>query len=177
MDTVNLTNPYSWIMVSAYLLVALLTARQAIRWKAVQQGFPYLVWVGLTSTLFSLAIIRHFQLHDHVNTYIRTQAFEMGWYQMRRPFQSAALAAIFMTAGSMTGYWIYLQRHLQSVSAFAYLGAGILSLLWVMRTISFHYTDMFINIDLGLISVSSIIELIGLFLIVWAAREPVLKHI
>ena len=162
-------------MVCAYLLVALISARQALRWKFFGAKAPTLFWAGLTTGLLVLASIRHFHLHEQVNTYMRAQAFQSGWYEMRRPFQSAALAAIFMTAGSLTGYWIYLQRQLKSIPAVAYLGAGILSLLWVIRTISFHYTDMFINIDLGLISVSSIIELNGLFLIFWATRKAILK--
>ncbi len=166
----------SWIMVLAYMSLALLTARLASRQKSVRAGFPSITWFGLTIVLFSMAMMRHFHLHEQINTYMRNQAFQMGWYQMRRPFQSAALAAIFMTAGSVTGYWMYLQRELQSIPMVTFLSAGILSLLWVVRTISFHYTDMFIHIDFGLISVSSMIELIGLFLIFWATREAIPKH-
>ncbi len=170
----------SWLMVAAYILVSLIAASQAFRHWSGQQGMekrrPDRFWLTLALYLIFLALTRHLHLHESVYNYVRELALQRGWYEMRRPFQSAALVLIFIGAGSLTSYWVYIQNQFQGIRILNFVGAGILTSIWILRTISFHYTDSLIHLDLGLISVGSIIELIGLFAILLAAFKPLPLH-
>lgn len=177
MGSVDLSStPLSWIMVWTYLLVGIITAGKSHQYyrQKVQEGNnqPYMFWYALTLYLIFLAYSRHFHLHDSIYTYFRELMLTRGWYEMRRPFQSALLVGVFMSIGGFMTYWNYRYGHRGENLMFKYLGVGILSLLWILKTISLHYTDAIIHIDLGLISVSSVIELIGLSFIVFAVLKP-----
>lgn len=172
--------PLSWMLVCAYLLVGIFTTIKAftLYHKKDQLGKhkSYVFWLVLTLYLIFLAYTRHFHVHDSIYNYIREWSLQRGWYEMRRPFQSALLVAIFLSVGGLIAYYSMTPPKSKGNLVLNYLGVGILSLIWILKTISLHYTDALIHIDLGLISVSSIIELMGLVFIVVAASKPAHAH-
>jgi hypothetical protein len=171
----------SFLMVEMYILVSMVAGSKAIRHGFGRQGLKKRriagIWFALAVYLLLLALTRHFHLHESVYNYIRGLALQEGWYELRRPVQSAALVLLFfLGSGSLIGYWVNFQNHYQELRILSLAGVVILTSIWLLRTISFHYTDSFIHFNLGFISVSSIIELSGLLAILLAGFKPIPLH-
>ncbi len=163
---------FSWIIVSVYVLVGTLTLIKAKRYPSGSSNYSF--WIILTGGLIGLAIARQFQLHDQLSNFGRHLSLHNGLYQIREYLQLITLLALLFTSITIIIHW---GRNYESDSSpkklFVFLGIGVLLAIWILRTVSYHYTDQIIHFDLGVISISSIFELTGLLVIAYDILKPV----
>ena len=163
---------FSWIIVSSYILVGVLALFKAYHYPTGSSMYSF--WIILTGVLIALAIVRQFQLHDEISNFGRHLSLQNGLYQVRRYLQLSTLLAL---ASTSLGIIIYWSRNYESESSsnrfIVFTGMAILLLIWILRTVSYHYTDQIIHFDLGVISISSILELSGLLAITFDIFRPV----
>ncbi|MBT3630252.1 MAG: hypothetical protein HOB84_15075 [Candidatus Marinimicrobia bacterium] len=162
---------FSWIVVSIYILVGALTLIKANRYPNGSSVYSF--WIILTGVLFLLAIVRQFQLHDQLSNFGRHLSLQNGLYPIRRYLQLTTLLALLSTSIGMIIHWSRnYESDTSSGRSLVFIGTGLLLMIWTLRTVSYHYTDQIIHFDLGLISMSSILELSGLVAITFDIFKP-----
>jgi hypothetical protein len=165
-------NPsFSWIIVSIYILVGALTLIKANRYPSGSSIYSF--WIILTGVLIVLAIVRQFQLHDQLSNFGRHLSLHNGLYSIRRYLQLTTLLALLSISIGMIIHWNRnCDSDASSGRSLVFVGTGLLLIIWILRTVSYHYTDQFIHFHLGMISISSILELSGLLAITFDIMKP-----
>ncbi len=162
-----------WFTVIAYLVASFLCftcARKNSRLLSSRSGNSIRnFWFSLALILLLLAINKQLDLQTLFTVVGRQTAIDQGWYEQRRTVQLqfvVGLVAIMTGLLSLTAH--FLGKQLKQIS-FALIGLFFLSTFVIVRAISFHYIDRFINLDLAGFSMNWILELGGILCIIFSA--------
>lgn len=163
---------FTWIMVCTYILVSGLSLYKAKRYP--RGSHLYSFWIVLAGVLVVLAIVRQFQLHDQLSNFGRQLSLNSGLYMVRRYLQLTTILALLSISIGLIIQWNRYNKTDPPLSrSRVFIGMGLLIFTCILRTVSYHYTDQIIHFDLGMISISSILELSCLLAITSDILKPV----
>jgi len=158
------------LMVVAYLGVAMFIIRRLA--NGTHPGSLRRFWIGTGLFLITLAFVRLLGVHTALTENIRTLTLEHDWYRGRRPFQIAGLTLITTMAIRHQRHWFQRCSGDCRYLTWAMTGTFTLLAVLVLRLVSYHHTDLIIHHSLGVISLGSMAELLGLGLIALSTRLP-----
>lgn len=159
--------PLGWFTVVAYLAAAVACAMAARR-GAADPGAQRL-WNILAVVLLALGINKQLDLQTFMTQVGRDMSHHFGWWERRREIQAAFIFAI-AGSGALTILLLWrsvatLQRNIRLALA----GLIFVFTYVVIRAASFHHVDVFIHSRLFGVKWNWILELSGLFVILFAA--------
>jgi hypothetical protein len=102
-------------------------------------------WRVMAIFLFFLSIIKLLDLQTSMTEAFRAVAFSEGWYKNRQPVQKLAIAFLalsFIVAGIVLLIW---SRNTSLTSSLGFAGGAFVLMFVLIRAVSFHPVDRFIN--------------------------------
>ena len=165
-----------WFTVAAYAVGGGLAALAG--WRQVAgdrkfQGPMGRVWLAVTVLMACLCINKQLDLQTLLTEIGRVVARHQGWYEQRRGFQKWFVLGL-LTGAVVFGVW-FIWRFPGFWQNHKLLTAGLLFLMTfiVVRAVSFHHVDDFLNTRVFNFKMNWALELTGIFLVgLGAAREP-----
>jgi hypothetical protein len=147
-----------WLIVAAYVLAALLAwlAYRLARSEAhrLDHTHPHagaserlVAWFWLLAclTLTVLAINKQLDLQSLFTQMLRDEAHAQGWYDDRRRYQFAFVAAIAGAGVLGVGVMAWVWRRVLDRVWIAVLGLGWMTSFVVIRAASFHHVETFLR--------------------------------
>jgi hypothetical protein len=128
--------PMGWATVAGYLVAAVL----CVLW-AKPGGRGRLLPLALAAAMALLAVNKQLDLQSLLTQIGRDLAKSQGWYQDRREYQVAFIAAIAGLAGLGFILLAWLERRRWRECTLALLGLAFLLAFIVVRAASFHHVD------------------------------------
>lgn len=166
-----------WITVGAYVLAALLAARNVA--AARRAAAPTTFWWVLLALLLLLGVNKQLDLQTWLGETGRDIARAQGWYEARRGVQ--AVFVVLLCGGAAT-LLVAARRYWGAHWAeyrWVFGGLLLVAVFVVIRAASFHHTDELIGFSLGTTTAGRALEVAGVVLIAWACmrwhgrqREP-----
>ncbi len=157
----------AWVAVFAYGLAAWLAWQECgHRERGTREAH---LWLGVAVLMGLLCLNKQFDLQTLFTEIGREVSRSGGWYQQRRVIQ--LIFVVFVIAGATAfGIW-FSRRYHTFFLTHRYLWLGLLFLLTfiVVRAVSFHHIDEFLNTDLLGFRANWILELGAISLIIFAA--------
>jgi hypothetical protein len=161
-----------WFTVAAYAVGGGLAA--VAGWRQVSgdrkfQGPMGRVWLAVTVLLACLCVNKQLDLQSLFTEIGRVIAYHQGWYEQRRGFQKWFVLGILAVA-AVLGIW-FISRFPGFWRSHKLLTVGLLFLLTfiVVRAVSFHHVDVFLNTRVFNFKMNWVLELTGIFLVGLAA--------
>lgn len=172
----------SWIGI-AYVLTALICAMPAV-YRLPNKRSSYFddgkIWYISAILLIIIAINLFINGEYTIDWWIRKFAKMNGWYSMRRPIQAITLGALLVSCSTIFFYLFKITSRINPPVACRLVLIGmaqILSLL-CLRLVSYHDTDLFLNLQIAGTSMGRWLETLGLVLIsVGALRQLMHNYI
>lgn len=161
-----------WITVALYALVAWAchrVLRLEHRRLIVMSANERLVWRLLMTGMIALGINKQLDLQSALTEFGRVLAFEYGWYDNRRQYQEAFIAAVPVAGLTMLAAMLVLARDLPAPTLWACAGAAGLIVFVAIRAVSFHHVDEILDWHLGGLPLNWILEMGSLVVIGWGA--------
>ncbi|MES2660872.1 MAG: isopropylmalate isomerase [Verrucomicrobiota bacterium] len=158
-----------WFTVAAYAVAALLAGRV---WLLSREK----IWLFVAIGMVVLCVNKQLDLQSLVTAVGRVIAWHGGWFEDRRSYQKWIVLGILAVSAVLGAAFIwrfhpFWLRH-------KLLSAGVVFLLTfiVVRAVSFHHFDVFLNSDVSGVRMNWVLELSGIFLVALAAvREGTKK--
>jgi hypothetical protein len=98
-------------------------------------------WAALCAALAALSIARAFDLADHVGNGLRRIAYTEGWYERRRPLQTAVVVAGVAATCIVVTAIVRVTRDRVGELRVAIVATSGLIVLAALRTVSLHDID------------------------------------
>lgn len=152
-----------------YLLCAWLCLVCAIASR--QAGESVTGWFVAVACLLGMMVESIFDVHLYALGVFRHQAYAEGWYGMRREIQTWFLGFSLLTGMALLAWLRTRIAEDWPDCALAVFGLGLLLCLLLLRTVSLHDIDSVLNFALSGVSTASVIELIGLGLVIAGTRR------
>lgn len=129
------------------------------------------VWLAVAVVMAFLCANKQLDLQSLLTDIGRTLSRQGGWYEQRRDFQKVFVGGVLAGSG-IFGCW-FIWRFRAFWTEHKLLAGGMLFLLTfiVVRAISFHHFDMFINTRVFGVRMNWVLELAGIFLVSLAAAR------
>jgi hypothetical protein len=149
-----------WITVIAYLATALLAgrnaragARQAAWWRAQAHSAAQAAetrslsrfWWCVACLLLALGVNKQLDLQTLFTQVLRDLARAQGWYERRRPYQVAFIAAVGLTSAAGTALLAFAMRRVLHRIWLGLLGLGLLAGFVLIRAASIHQVDVLLK--------------------------------
>lgn len=128
-------------------------------------------WQIFSAGLFLMSLYTFLGGEQALLFWMRGMARTEGWYELRRPVQLMALA-VMLVAGfqGFSRIWsIALGSELPLALALATAGMGMLTFVFCLHLVSYHYTDAVLDHDLSGLRIARWLELSGLGLVLLGA--------
>lgn len=125
--------------------------------QTMQRGY----WLILAILLTILGVNKIFDLLSIVTTFLRNVTWIRGWYDVHHTIQVIGLALLVIMIG-LTVVLFHKHHRPQSAERISFLGIVWLASFVVVRAISIHEVDAFINFEFFGIRMNWILELSGL---------------
>jgi hypothetical protein len=171
-----------WITVLAYVTAALLAARSArahgrpaAQADVAEARLLARFWWALACALLALGINKQLDLQTLFTQVLRDLAQAQGWYERRRPYQVAFIAAIAVVGSLGTALLAYSLRRVVRRVWLAVLGVGLLVSFVMIRAASIHQIDVLLKqgaVRLNWILELGSVSLIGLSALRELRRAP-----
>ncbi len=150
-----------WLTVAAYAIAALLAVRV---WVLRREKIWLLVALGMGA----LCVNKQLDLQSLFTAIGRVIAWHGGWFEQRRSYQVWIVLGVISVAGvlavwSVWRYQTFWRKHLLLAGGGVFLGTFI-----VVRAVSFHHVDVFLNSAMAGMRMNLVLELGGIFLIALA---------
>lgn len=151
-----------WFTVAAYAVAAVLALRA---WKLRRES----VWLFVSLGMAVLCVNKQLDLQSLFTAIGRVVAWHGGWFEQRRDYQKWIVLGVIVAAGA-AGVWsawryqAFWRKHLLLTAGGLFLATFI-----VVRAVSFHHVDVFLNSAVGGMRMNWLLELGGIFLIGLAA--------
>lgn len=166
-----------WLTVAAYAIGAGLATWAALASKSGRgrdqksEKRSRRVWLAVAGLMMCLCINKQLDLQSLLTEIGRIMARHEGWYEERRRFQGWFVLGVIL--GSAGGTCWFVWRFQEFWRQHKLLTAGLMFLLTfiVVRAISFHHVDMFIQTRVFGFKMNWAFELLGIFLISLAAMR------
>ena len=156
-----------WLTVAVYLVAVFCCVKQARVVKMRGGGTKF--WLFLAIFLLLLAINKQLDLQGWLTQAAKDSAFANGWYEYREPVQIALISIIglslLIVGVTSRLYLINSWRHYP----LAWVGTILLFAFILMRAVSFHHFDTFINHDVLGLKINVIVEFGAVLLIILGA--------
>ena len=166
------------LLALAYLVSAVLCAL-ILQYRAVGNEALTVedrAWQIFSAGLFLMALYTFLGGEQALVLWLRGMARTEGWYELRRPIQVMALV-VMLVAGfqGFSRVWSIASRgELPLALALAIAGMGMLTLVFCLNLVSYHYTDAVLNQDLSGLRVARWLELGGLGLVLLGALRKLM---
>jgi heme A synthase len=128
-------------------------------------------WQIFSAGLFLMSLYTFLGGEQALVLWVRGMARTEGWYELRRPIQVMALV-IALVAGfqGFSRIWsIALGSELPLALALATAGMGMLTLVFCLHLVSYHYTDAVLDQDFSGLRIARWLELGSLGLVLLGA--------
>lgn len=161
-----------WLTVALYALVAWLCHR-VLRLEDRQLLLlgvnERLIWRVLMVGMIALGINKQLDLQSALTEFARVLAHEQGWYEQRRRYQEAFVAAV--PVGGLTALvaMLLLVWHAPRPTLLACAGTAGLVVFVAIRAASFHHVDEMLGLHLVGLPLNWILEMGSLTVIAWGA--------
>lgn len=158
-----------WLTVLFYFFGAWQCFSLAKRYSSrLMQGERTLWWV-LTLGLVALGINKQLDLQSALTEIGRMVATQQGWYESRHEIQREFVYGVAVIAAIIAIAAAYLSRKAPPATIVALAGAVLLLAFVVVRAASFHHFDAFISSKLLGLSMNGIMEMGGIWIIIFSA--------
>lgn len=162
-----------WLTVLAYFTAAIACGVTAWRINQVQgwNSAELRFWGGLALALVFLGVNKQLDLQTWLTLTGKRWALAQGWYENRSVVQVLFIGFIFL-AGLWLVRWAWRtlragpKANWVALAGFVFLGCFIL-----IRAASFHHLDAFLKSGPGGLRMNWVLELGGLFLLIWSAMR------
>ncbi len=150
-----------WLTVAAYAVTAILAARVWIMQREK-------IWLLVSLGMAVLCVNKQLDLQSLFTAIGRVVAWHGGWFEERRSYQIWIVLGVILVCGicgawSLWRYHSFWRKHLLLATGGLFLGTFI-----VVRAVSFHHVDVFLNSAMAGIRMNWLLELGGIFLIALA---------
>jgi hypothetical protein len=156
----------AWLTVILYFLAAIrcwIIARE-FRWAAddTELEKERRGWRSISAALFALGVSKQLDLQTVLTEAGRFLAKFQGWYDQRRSAQ-IALVAVVATMSLIAAIMLVKWARNAPVSTWLALAASIMLIgYWVIRAVSLHSLDHFIDARVLGVRLNSIVEIAGI---------------
>ena len=165
-----------WVSVALYAGVAWachrILSRRRQRPVVLDRNEPFL-WRLLFIGVMTMGINKQLDLQSALSEWARLMAHEQGWYENRRQYQLAFIAAMpvaMLTAFSALALMIW---RTPAPTLLACAGAAGLVAFIAIRAASFHHVDEILNSQLGVLRLNWLLEIGSLAVIGLGALKRV----
>ncbi|MEO5914354.1 MAG: hypothetical protein ABIS50_08990 [Luteolibacter sp.] len=159
-----------WFTVAAYAVAALFAARVWMRGREK-------LWLFVAIGMAALCVNKQLDLQSLFTAIGRVVAWHGGWFEQRRSYQKWIVLGMLAVSALLCAGFVW--RFHAFWLGHKLLSAGVMFLLTfiVVRAVSFHHVDVFLNSDIAGMRMNWLLELGGIFLVGLAAvRESVVKR-
>ena len=183
------------LTVSAYLFVALICAwalhvarigsqlaaeygakdRRA-KGRSAAYRASFLFWIILTLLYVFLGMNKQLDLDGWFTETGRQLAIDQGWYDLRWQFQESMVVGIAVIGVSMLALLLAISRSLLPRHILAFVGTLLLIIFLILKALSFHHLDNFLDQELASVQLGTIIEWIGMGCVVLCAAKNCWWH-
>lgn len=132
------------------------------------------VWRLLMVAMLLLGINKQLDLQSALTELARIMAVEQGWYEHRRQYQEAFIAAMPILGLTALAALAMLVWHAPTPTAWACAGAAGLVVFVAIRAASFHHVDDMLGWRLAGLPLNWLLEMGSLVVIGWGARKRTL---
>lgn len=167
-----------WVTVALYVGVAL-ACHRVLRGdrhgRLLMHRSERRIWQVLLVSMVLLGLNKQLDLQSAMTEVARTLAVDQGWYEQRRRYQEAFIAAVpvvGLTALAAFAVWVWTgPRLLPWATLLACAGATGLMVFIAVRAASFHHVDRMLGFKVGGLPLNWILELGSLTVIGLSARS------
>jgi hypothetical protein len=164
--TIGDPTPMGWFTVFAYAVAAVLAARV---WRIKRESMWLWVAIGMTG----LCINKQLDLQSLFTAIGRVAAWHEGWFEQRRAFQKWFVLGALGISG-VTGALVLWRFHKFWISHKLLFAGGLFLMTFILvRAISFHHVDVFLNSSVGGLRMNWVLELGGILLVGGAAVRDI----
>ena len=170
-----------WLLVACYLTTAVLCAwalrvarigaRTAAEFPGPDRRFrdrtaayraSFRFWALLVGASVLLGLNKQLDFQMWLTEVGRDVAIEQGWIHQRRQVQSFLVGLVALGGLTTLGSLLYLTRELLPRHVLAFAGTVLLACFLLVRTLSFHHLDVFLNRRLLGVETVYLLELAGI---------------
>lgn len=166
-----------WFTVFAYAMAAFTALLAAVRTGSAPQaaGASRRTWKAIAVLMLLLCVNKQLDLQSLFTDVGRVFAWKYGWYERRREFQKWFVIGVLVFSSATTLLLAVRFRGFWKKSPL--LGAGLAFLLTfiVVRAISFHHVDVFLNHAVAGVRMNWFLELSGIAMVWLAALLDIRK--
>ncbi|MCH8822452.1 MAG: hypothetical protein IH984_02980 [Planctomycetes bacterium] len=174
-------NAIQVLTVSAYLLVALICAwalrvarigsqlaaeygakDQRAKRRSATYRASFSFWAILTLLFVFLGMNKQLDLDGWFTETGRQFAINQGWYDLRWQIQEPMVVGIALIGVSLLALLLAITRSLLPRHTLAFVGTLLLVIFLILKTLSFHHLDNFLDRELASVRLGTIIEWIGM---------------
>lgn len=167
-------NPYHGVVAAAYLGSAWLCLLNGHITRAARQ--PHAVWYFAVGILCFQAANTVLHADLFMTQFVRSIAKLEGWYEARKTLQYAVVIVAVLGVSLSVNWWRRVFAVNEAPSETVTFGLSALLLLFTMRVVSAHGTDILLNWRLVGISVGRLLEMAGIGLVIHGARRSLRFH-
>jgi hypothetical protein len=153
--------PLGWATAAAYVLGAVACARAGRREGRAGTGGAA-TWLVLAALMAALGANKQLDLQTAFTVAGRRLAKAQGWYDQRRAYQAAFIAAVAGAGLLALGVLGWFTRRHWRRQGLALLGVVLLVVFVVIRASSFHRVDQMLGARLGALRMNHVLELGGI---------------
>jgi hypothetical protein len=161
-----------WVTVALYVLAAwacFAVLRRETQQQIVMSVNERLIWRLLTVAMIALGINKQLDLQSAVTEWLRISAMQHGWYDNRRQYQEAFIAALPVMGLTSLSAIMMLVWSAPAPSLWACAGTAGLMMFVAIRAASFHHVDEMLGWHLAGFTLNWLLEMGSLVVIAWSA--------
>lgn len=168
-----------WITVALYAWTAWMCHRVLRRnhqQRLTASPNERIIWRLLFVGTIALGINKQLDLQSAMTEAARMLAVEQGWYDNRRQFQEAFIAAVPVVGLTMLMAMTYLVWQAPAPTLWTCAGATGLLMFVAIRASSFHHVDEMLGWRLAGMRLNWLLEMGSLLVMGWGARRRARLH-
>ena len=162
-----------WVTVALYAWCAwacLRVLRRARRGRIFLNDNERVIWRLLMVGMIALGINKQLDLQSAMTELARILAFQQGWYENRRQYQEAFIAAVPVVGLTILAAISLLVWNAHAATRWACAGAAALVIFVAVRAVSFHHVDEMLGWRMGGVPLNWVLEMGSLLVIGWGAH-------
>lgn len=166
--------PAGWITVALYIWAAWMSLRVLRRHhlqRLTLSTNEHIIWRLFFAGMIALGINKQLDLQSAFTEGLRLLATQQGWYESRRQFQQAFIAAVPVIGLTLLAAMATMVWSAPAPTLYASVGVVGLLVFVAIRASSFHHVDEMLGWRLAGFRLNWILEMGSLLLIGWGARK------